>query len=938
MSIKIATFNLCLGLLSKRDMLLDILEEKKLDVCCVQETEIAADVPIEIMSSRNYIFEGELNNAKKRVGIFIHRKIDYIRRFELEVPDHGLVIIDLLLRPQVRIITIYRQFTNPLGETQYQFFLNQLKCIEDNITTNTVLCGDFNLNFKMQHNENYSQRALYNELNSVLNRTDLTQIVRDCTWSRVVNNQLRESLLDHIYVTSRINHSQCENTKQVFGDHSLVAVEIRINQIKEEPVFKRDWKNYSTDRLHQKLSQIDWNIDLESVQEFWNCFEALLVGVVDEIAPLRLMNSTNGYEVKDVPQHIKSKINKKRSLLKKIKLRTSMNHSDANAKVKQIDTELRNHFREQRRLKIRRKLKNKNTKSLWESVKIAQNHGNAVNLTNMHINGAKINNNKLPDAFANNFTNKVKTLAQTCPVHEDVYNGTNKLMVLDRFFMDQDAVKECLLSLNKKKSEGFDRIPSNVIFDGREILLAPFTVLFEKIYQQRRIPEQWKVSKIVPIYKKGDPKNINNYRPIANLCSSSKVFEKLILKQIHYLESTNKLDFTGKPQHGFKRNKSTMTAGLLLQSIISKATDDDNMAMLANLDLSSAFDTVNVNLLLKRLRILGLPRDLVALIEVWLMDRLVYVTVNGKESCLIDLSIGTVQGSILGPILYAVFVSPLFDLTKLTNFADDIHVVRWNKEMQPLIQDLEMSIEMITKWLRKSGLTVNGGKTEICLFHRCDKQPVEIRIGDELVRTKKQINVLGVCFDSKMRWSEQVCKSVSKALSSLYALKQIKQYFTQSEMKLLLNSIFYSKLYFNAEIWLTPNLTPYSKSLLLSASARALLLLVHKDDPPVSYVTLHKRMNQFTPCMMLRIKHAILMYKIFNSNDYEKDWTDLNLQIRINNRHDNFEITRTNNYVIGRNYIINRLWILNRSFSLNCFNKSLMTFKKDIKKLFINYD
>ena len=157
-------------------------------------------------------------------------------------------------------------------------------------------------------------------------------------------------------------------------------------------------------------------------------------------------------------------------------------------------------------------------------------------------------------------------------------------------------------------------------------------------------------------------------------------------------------------------------------------------------------------------------------------------------------------------------------------------------------------------------------------------------------------------------------------------------------MKLLLNSIFYSKLYFNAEIWLTPNLTPYSKSLLLSASARALLLLVHKDDPPVSYVTLHKRMNQFTPCMMLRIKHAILMYKIFNSNDYEKDWIDLNFQIRINNRHDNFEITRTNNYVIGRNYIINRLWILNRSFSLNCFNKSLMTFKKDIKKLFINYD
>ena len=117
------------------------------------------------------------------------------------------------------------------------------------------------------------------------------------------------------------------------------------------------------------------------------------------------------------------------------------------------------------------------------------------------------------------------------------------------------------------------------------------------IYKKKYVivlPEQWKISKIIPTFKKGNKSKIENYRPIANLCSTSKVFEKLILKQIHYLESTNKLDLTGKQQHGFKKGKSTATAGQLLQSIISRAADDDCYAVMASLDLSAAFDLVNV--------------------------------------------------------------------------------------------------------------------------------------------------------------------------------------------------------------------------------------------------------------------------------------------------------------------------------------------------------
>ena len=206
--------------------------------------------------------------------------------------------------------------------------------------------------------------------------------------------------------------------------------------------------------------------------------------------------------------------------------------------------------------------------------------------------------------------------------------------------MTMSDVKECLADLNTKKCEGFDRIPVCSLFDARFSLLVPLTSLFEKIYRTCSIPEQWKVSKIIPTFKKGSKTKIENYRPIANLCSASKIFEKLILKQIHYLESTNKLDLTGKQQHGFKKNKSTATAGALLQSIIARAADNNCYVVMASMDLSMAFDLVNTDLLIKRLRVMGFPNDLINLIREWLVGRSFYVQVGEDHSAMFDSDVG----------------------------------------------------------------------------------------------------------------------------------------------------------------------------------------------------------------------------------------------------------------------------------------------------------
>jgi hypothetical protein len=415
-----------------------------------------------------------------------------------------------------------------------------------------------------------------------------------------------------------------------------------------------------------------------------------------------------------------------------------------------------------------------------------------------------------------------------------------------------------------------------------------------------------------------------------------KNYEKLILKQINYLEQ-KKLDFTCKQQHGFKKNKSTATAGLLLQSLISHATDSNNYALMASLDLSAAFDLVNVELLIKRLKIIGMPMDLVKLIEVWLTDRKFYVEVDGQVSRILDTADGTIQGSVLGPILYAIFVSPLFDLVNLTNFADDNFILEFDSKINNLIVNMEKKLEMITKWLKDSGLKVNESKTEICLFHRNDPQKISIVLQGQTISSKPTMNVLGVIFDSKLNWNAQVSNAIMKANRSLYAIKLLTKYFDGPEIKMLLTSNFYSTLYYNSEIWLSNNLDNNSKQNLLSASAKALRLTRPLGTTVLSFEELHKVCKQSTPSQIALFKLSIELYKLFNSENVSMNYTRLANQIVVGRRQNFFMCFHQNNYKIGLNFLINKFYHLNGKISLDLFNLNLVGFKYRMKRMFKTY-
>ena len=121
--------------------------------------------------------------------------------------------------------------------------------------------------------------------------------------------------------------------------------------------------------------------------------------------------------------------------------------------------------------------------------------------------------------------------------------------------------------------------------------------------------------------KKGNASQIENYHPISNPCTTSKFFEKLILLRVQKLEKFNNVDLTGKPKNGFKAKYSTMTTGMKQQFVIARALDNDGYTLMSSLDLSSAFEDMNAGLLIKRLKIIGLPDEIISLVNQWLTSR-----------------------------------------------------------------------------------------------------------------------------------------------------------------------------------------------------------------------------------------------------------------------------------------------------------------------------
>ena len=933
MSIKIATLNLCLGLPNKKNDVKKLIVENNIDILCMQETEIDPNMNIEPLGFPGYSIEAESSDTKIRTAIYIKNGVNYTRRKDLEIKNFHVVIVDLNTTNKLRLINIYRTFAPQDDVTPKEKFAQQLITISNAMTENCIIMGDFNIDWKKKNDESYAFKNYFEEMDKVAILGDLHQLVTFATWSRFYNGVQRSSIIDHIYCTDPLLEETLESFEPTFGDHIALLIKVNGDKKSLHCNQRRNWTSYTKEKLLNMLREVDWQIDYDDVQSFWNHLESKVLSVVDELVPMTTFIN-NTYVKEKTPCHIKAAINKRKRMLAKFKV----NKSQLQLKeIKIINKLIKKHYHEEKTKRVKRSIVPGSSESIWKAVKIARDLNVTTLPCKMTNNGEDIEEEKLADKFAEYFDAKIRNLSEQATIDPSIYNGRKKINGVNKMFMDEDSVRECIATIKLKNTEGFDRIPQRILVDGASVLTKPMCELFSKIYYQRAVPKQWLVSKTMPIYKnKGEKKEISNYRPVAHLCSSSKIFEKLILKRIYEIQDIENVDLTGDGQHGFKKKRGTSTLQMQIQSILARATDANNYAIMASLDLSAAFDLVDIDLLMTRLKIIGFPADLLELVQVWLTDRSFYVTIDGKNSTLYDLLLGTVQGSILGPVLYAMFVCPLFDLVKMSGFADDNYVINWNKDLAVCIAEVENTLKIMTDWLKGSGMKVNESKTECCIFYKNDITTKAVMIGDTEVSTSKTINVLGVTFDSKLGWGPQVANAISKATRTLNGLKLIRKYFNTKELLGIVTSNFFSVLYYNCEVWMIDSLKTSLKKNLTTISASALRMCWHYKKNDVSYVDLHRISKRATPKQMSEYKLAIQLYKVFNDGVPNNEWINLNYEIVVTSRQSKFATRRLNNNRIGLNILVNRFHALNGKIPLDWLNLSLVGFKLKIKSEFLS--
>ena len=496
---KIASLNLCLGLKNKKEAVKRLILENNIEIMCLQETEVPLDFPTDLLTFKGFNYENENNQFKSRCGIYVSNKISYLRRTDLEVVNMHLMIIDINDPNKTRIINIYRPFNPVNGMTQKDFFEAQLAIIKDNFTTNSIILGDFNLDQSKILDHTYSHKNYFTSLNDCFSHLNLIQLVKFETWSRIINNVVITSTIDHVYVKDPTKITSVYPIIAPFGDHKLIMVETMTNKSPEIDVFRRNWKNYTPIKLANLLHKTDWQINFDSVQAYWNAFESKLIEITDKIAPLEKVGTNKIFKITP-PRHIKNKINRRNRLLKKIK--SNPNPQSTRQEIKDLNKEIKTFFFKSKSKNVRKGIIPGNSKSLWDAVKKAKDINSNTLPDFLFQNNIKINKKDHATTFANFFSDKVNSIVNQTVIDPNIYNGNPKVNTENKFFMTSTDILECLKTIKNKNCEGYDRIPQRILSDGANELIIPLTGLFQRIYTQKIIPEQWSISKVIPIHKK----------------------------------------------------------------------------------------------------------------------------------------------------------------------------------------------------------------------------------------------------------------------------------------------------------------------------------------------------------------------------------------------------------------------------------------------------
>ena len=598
----------------------------------------------------------------------------------------------------------------------------------------------------------------------------------------------------------------------------------------------RSLKNYTPELLREELKNVsfpNYNVFSDVDIAYSDLIEKILK-VVDKIAPfreLRIKNNTQDW----FDQEVYEAINLREKRLKRFKSTQLHIHEEL---YKEAKYRAKNLINEKKKQFYKEKLKENigKPKELWKTLKslgLPSKKGSISKICLKKDDKISFDDKTNVNTFKEFYCNLANELLAKLPPPSKRFGITsvrkyyqNILDLLPCKFelanVSEDLILKLLKNINVNKAAGIDNLSGRFLKDGADVLAKPISEICNLSIKYSVFPTDCQIAKLKPLFKKGSTTLPKNYRPISLLPLISKIIEKVVHDQTQTFLDENKILY--RFQSGFRKHFSTDSCLSYLNNKIATSFESGPHTGMILIDLQKAFDTINHEILINKLEFLGFSKNAVMWFKSYLSKRKFKVNLNKTFSEPGELLCGVPQGSILGPLLFLLYINDMPQAVKceLLLYADDTCLIFQHKDIKEIENQLNQNFSFICDWFVDNKLSIHFGddKTKSILFtskHKVKKaSPLNIQYKDIKIKQYSKVTYLGCILDETLSGESMAAHVINKINSRLKFLYRQNKFLDSSLRRLLCNAMIQPFFDYACNAWY-PNLNKNLKTRLQTA-------------------------------------------------------------------------------------------------------------------------
>ena len=885
-------------------------------------------------------------------SLFIDPSIDFTQRSDLQIDCHDCdsIFIEITnssshIRKNIIIGIIYRPETVNLADFHSE--LSRVFDVINDESKQSYIMGDFNI--------------------------DLLKCDRDPQVNDFINLVFSSGYYPTIDRPTRITETSISLIDNILTNDPPDAIDsgVLVNDISDHfPIFTitsmrpptghstppgfsyakraRQLKPNNIKGFTQALSIANWNfvLDDDDAESAFNSFHDRTSKLFDIHCPIK----TNKLSKRKTPKKpwitsgiIKS-INLKDKLYRKYRTNPSQENKLKYTKYRNI---LNNILRVAKRNHITTELNacKNNMKTTWQKLNHLLGRDKSPKSPS-HFNDT--DDTKITDPveiaskFNEFFTGIGPSLASKIPPPNNTdFNSRNEFNE-HNIFLSPTTVQEItdiVSALKPSNSCGEDGISSKLLKDIIPSIVTPLVHIFNRSLATGVVPSHLKVAKVIPVFKSGDKFSFNNYRPISILPAISKILEKLVYKRIH--DFTIKHNILTPDQFGFRPKHSTHMAINKLYDLISTALDRKLHTIGIFLDLSKAFDTLDHQILINKLSQYGIRGAANLWIKSYLENRKQYVVFNDHQSPTAVIKCGVPQGSILGPLLFLLYINDLprvSPILKFIMFADDTNIIFSHNDSKLLETKLNKELHVISDWFKLNKLSLNIKKTNFMVFKNkynpLASPSIKVKIDNKEIEQVKVTKFLGILIDDDLSWKSHT-SHIARIVSKYNGIfRRIKPFLPSDTLATLYNTLVFPYLNYCVIIWGDKNNANINSLFLMQKriirTCTNSMWLAHTD--PLFY-----SLKTLKVCDLYTFQTAQFMYRYHHNQlppgILDQDYFMTNMDVHDHNTRSStdYHVRRTNTKFAENTLRIQGAMLWNSLKPSLKQSRSLMTLKHHLK-------